>query len=228
MSRVYLVTILVLLFLLILSLTTVRLRLRYRRRGKNDEVALEFSVWRGLFCYKLEIPVIEMKVRKSKTKLRPRQRSLLWPVLRPAFKIKTEVEGKGGRPIAEESKKVRIPGPVRLMRIISDKIRLIMRYKPAIVYLLRRVHLRRFQWKTELGTGDPSQTGFLIGMVWGVKGFLLSLFYRLFSPGGARPVVAVTPSFDKACFNILLDCVFEVRIGYIILTGFKALILRFK
>lgn len=227
MSWFYPVIILLIIFLLILSLTTVRLRLKYLRRGKDDEFALEVSVWRGILCYKLEIPVIEMKEKKIKPKVRPGFRRLLWPVLRPAFKIKAEVEGRGGRPIAEEKKKIRIPGPAGLIRMITDKIRLLIRYKPVIVYLLRRVHLRRFQWRTEIGTGDPSQTGFLTGTVWGVKGFLLSFIYRLLHPGGARPVVSVTPSFEEACFTTMLDCVFEVRIGYVIVTGFKALILRF-
>lgn len=225
-SRVDLVIMLVAVFLLALSLTPLKLRLRYRRRGKDDEVALEFSIWRGLFCYKLEIPVIKMEKRKLKPNLRPR--SLLWPILRPAFKIKTEIKGKGGRTITEEKKKVRVPGPARLMSILLDTIRRVKKYYPAIVYLLGRVHLRRFQWRTELGTGDPAQTGFLVGMAWGMKGVLLTFFYRFFSPGGAKPIVAVTPNFEKACFNTLLDCIFEVRIGYIMLTGFKTLFLRFK
>lgn len=228
MSRIYLLTLLAALFLLVLSLTRLRLRLYYRRRGKDDEVALEFSIWRGLLCYKLEIPVVEMKVKKAKPKPRPLHRPLFWPVPRPVFKIKTEVEGKGGRPITEEKKKIRVPGPVRMMKIISNYILLVKKYKTAIVYLLSRVHLLRFHWKTELGTGDPAQTGFLTGLAWGVKGFILTAVYRLLSPGGARPSVAVTPNFEKACFSTTLDCIFEVRIGYIISTGFKALIIKFK
>lgn len=225
-GRAYLVIILVAVFLLALALTPVRLRLRYRRRGKDDEVALEFSIWRGLLCYKLEIPVIKMEKRKLKPNSRPGP--LLWPILRPAFKIKTEIEGKGGRPITEEKKKYRVPGPARMMSILLDTIRRVKKYYPAIIYLLGRVHLRRFQWRTEIGTGDPAPTGFLVGMAWGMKGVLLTYFYRFFLPGGARPLVAVAPSFEKACFNTTLDCIFEVRIGYIMLTGFKALFLRFN
>jgi len=225
-SRVYLVIILAAIFLLILSLTPVKLRLRYRRRGKDDEVALAFSFWHGLFCYKLEVPVIKMEKRKLKPNLRPWL--LRWPVLRPAFKIKTAIKGKGRRTITEEKKKFHVPGPARLMSILLDMLRRVKKYYPAIIYLLGRVHLRHFQWRTELGTGDPAPTGIIVGMSWGMKGLLLSFLYRYFSPGGAKPIVAVTPNFEKACFNTLLDCIFEVRIGYIMLTGFKALFLRFN
>lgn len=228
MSRFYLVIMLVAMLLLILSLTTVRLRLKYQRRGKDDEFALEFSLWRGIVFYRLEIPVVEMKEVKPESTLRPRFKHLQWLVPRPAFKIKTEIEGKRGEPIVDEKKKICIPGPAKLIEMVSDTINKVKKYKPAMIYLLRRVHLRRLHWKTNMGAGDPSHTGFLIGLVWGVKGLLLTFVYRLLSPGGVRPVVVVTPNFENACFNTMLDCIFEVRIGYIIVTGFKALFLRFK
>jgi hypothetical protein len=228
MSWFYLVITLVAAFLLILSLTTLRLRLKYRRRGKDDQLALEFSFWYGIIFYKLEIPVVEMNGIKAKPAARPGNMPLRWLAPRPAFKIKTEIEGKEGQPIAEEKKKVPIPGPVRLIEIVFDTLYKIKKYMPVMIYLLRRVHLRRLHWKTDLGAGDPSHTGFLTGLAWGVKGLLLTLVYRLLSPGGARPVVVVTPKFENACFSTMLDCIFEVKIGYIIVTGFKTMFLRFK
>jgi len=227
-SRVYFLTVLAGLLLLFLSLTRLRLRLYYRRRGRDDEFSLEFSIWRGLLCYKLEVPVVKMKVKTPGRKKRTRPRPLSRLAPRPVFKIKTEVEGEGGRPIAEEKKQVRVPGPLRLLGILTNSIRLVKRYRSAIVFLLRRVHLRRLQWRTEFGAGDPAQTGFLAGTVWGIKSFLLTVIHRLFASGGARPVVSVAPDFEKARFGATLDCIFEVRIGYIILAGFKALLIKLK
>ncbi|MCL6560870.1 MAG: DUF2953 domain-containing protein, partial [Firmicutes bacterium] len=157
--------------------------------------------------------------------LKPRVKSHFWPVPRPVFKIKTEVEGKGGRPVA--GKKTDLD-PVQLLGMAAKTMRLMKKYYPALVSLMARIHLRRFLWKTEMGSGDPALTGFLVGTAWGVKTFLLTLFYRMIHPGAARPSLGVAPNFEKTCFNTTLDCIFEVRIGHIIVTGFKAIILWFK
>lgn len=229
MGRAYLLIILAVIFLLILSLSKITLRLRYHRRGKDDNLVLDFSLWRGLFNYKFEIPFVKMQAGEVKTtKKGPGLGSFLRPVLRPAFKFRAEVEGKTGRLIAEKKKKVPVPSPAKLIDMFVNAIRQFKKYYPVVVFLFERVKLRRFQWQTEIGTGEPSQTGVLVGTAWGLKGFLLSLAYRLFSTGGTKPVIYVSPNFEKACFNTFLDCIFEVRIGYIILTGFKALIVRFK
>lgn len=228
MGWFYLVMILAAVLLLILSLSKVRLRLRYRRQGKDDEFALECYLWGGLLFYKLEIPVVKMEKTKPKPRQKPRPLPLFWPVPRPAFKIRSELEGRGGRPIAEDKKEVRVPAPARFLKVAINVLRQAKRYHTAIMYLLGRVHLRDFRWETEVGTGDPSLTGFSTGLAWGLKGSLLTFVYRLLAPGGNRPVVAVTPNFEKACLNTALDCIFEIRIGYAILTGFKAIILRSK
>lgn len=228
MGRAYLLVILAVIFLLILSLTKITLRLRYRKLGKDDHFALEFSLWRGLIHYKLEIPFIKVQaVAEEKIRRKISPASLLRPVLRPAFKIRAELEGKGGRPIAEEKKKVFVPGPARLFNSFFNALRKFKKYYPVVLFMFERVKLSRFHWQTEIGTGEPSQTGILVGTAWGLKGFLLSLIYRLFAPG-VRPVINIAPSYEKVCFNTFLDCIFEVRIGHIILTGFKMLIVRFK
>ncbi len=232
MSRAFLAIILVTVLLLVLSLTKITLRLRYQRKEKDDELALEFSLWRGILFYKLEIPVAEVKVEKPRSKPKPERRRsvkpLFWPVLRPAFKIRAEVEQKDGGPVAEKEKEIPVHGPAKYVKILFNNIFQVRKYYPAFVYLTGRTQLRRFQWRTEIGTGEPCLTGIINGIAWGLKGFVLTFISRLFSPGGAKPFVAVAPDFQRVCFNTFLDCIFEVRIGYIILTGFKALAIKFK
>lgn len=225
MSKVFaLIISVIILFLLILSLTKIKLRVLYRKQGKNDRLSLEMFIWRGLFSYKLEIPVVEMRnTRPGKA-----PGSLFKLIPRPAFKVNIELEEKDGRLIAGEKKQISIPGPVRLVTILINIIRLTKRYGPVILQLFRRIHLRRFQWRTRLGTGDPSHTGFITGLAWGLKGALVSVLYRLFASGGTKPFYKVVPDFENACFSTVFDCIFEVRVGYIMLTGFKALLVRLK
>jgi hypothetical protein len=110
-GRVFLPFILASVFLLVIFLTKITLRLSYRKQGRDDHFALGFSLWRGLIRYKLEVPVIKMQAydqepKKERQGLKP----LLWP--RPAYKIKAEIEGKGGRLLSQEKKKFSIPKPL--------------------------------------------------------------------------------------------------------------------
>ncbi|MFX4260923.1 DUF2953 domain-containing protein [Pelotomaculum propionicicum] len=227
MGRAFLPVILASIFLLVIFLTKITLRLSYRKQGKDDHFAFGFSLWRGLIHYKLEIPVIKMQdYDKEPKKERQWLKPLLWP--RPAFKIKAEIEGKSGRLLSEEKKKVRIPGPAKLLNILYNAILKVKKYYPVILYLIRHIKVRRFHWRTEIGVGEPSQTGILAGTAWGLKGFVLSWVYHMLAAGVSNPVINVTPNFKKACFNTNLDCIFEIRIGYIIFTSFKALVIRLK
>ena len=227
MGGIYLAVILTAIFLLVIFLTKITLRLSYRRQGKDDHFALGFSLWRGLIQYKLEIPVMEMQAfdqgaGKKRTSSRPSLR------LRPAFKIKAEIEGKDDRPLSEEKKQVPFPAPARMLDNLRRAISMLKKYYPVILYLFRHVKMRRFHWQTEIGGADPSQTGLLAGAAWGIKGFVLSGAYHMFAAGETRPVINVAPNFKKACFNTNVDCIFEVRIGYIIITSFKALVIKLK
>ncbi len=216
MSKVYLAIIFFTALLLILSLSKAKLRLRYQRKGKDDEFAVEFSLWRGLLRSKFEVPVVKIKKSGLRPESRPESRRLVQRVLRPAFKIRAQLEGEGGRPIIEVKKGIHVPGPARMLAILSGQIRYYRRYKPALYYLLGRISLRRLHWSTELGTGDPAQTGVLTGALWGLKGFLLSFLY------------AIRPCFEKTCLNTNIDCILEVRLGYLFFTGIKAIFLRIR
>ncbi|BAF59421.1 hypothetical membrane protein [Pelotomaculum thermopropionicum SI] len=226
MTGVYIAAVLTVFFLTGLFMTVVRLCLHYERRGRDDEMALELSVWRGLLSYRLKIPVAEVK----KPEIRPVTRfgPLLRAVPRPVFKIMAELSGRSGRPLAKEKRTVAVPGPAKIITSLCQNLSLLKRYGPAIKYLLKRVRLRRFRWLTEIGARDPARSGVITGLAWAAKGYLLPLICRLFSPGGARPQFAVRPSFEKPCFNSVLDCIFEVRIGHIIFAGFKALAIKMK
>jgi len=226
-SRLYLVIVLLTVLLLILSLSRIRLRLRYRRKGRDDEFAVELFLWGGLLGSRFEIPFIKIKRPEFRAKA-PGAGRLVRRVLRPAFKIRAQLEGKDGRPVLEEKKKIPLPGPVRMMGVLIKQINLYRRYKPALYYLLGRTHLHRLDWHTELGTGEPDRTGVLTGALWGIKGSLLSYFYALLAPGGVQPHLTIRPSFERACFNVSIDCILEFRLGYLFCTGLKAIVLKIR
>ncbi len=227
MGRAYLLVIIATIFLLVIFLTNITMRLRYRKQGRNDHFALDLTLWRGFIHYKLEIPVMKTQaLDKQQKKKQPGLRPLLWP--QPAYKIQTEIRGKGDRLIAKEKKRFQLTGVANLFNILYWAILKIKKYYPVVRYLLKHIKLRRFCWCTEIGMAEPSQTGILTGTAWGLKGFVFSYVYRMFTAGEANPVINVKPNFKTACFNTSLDCIFEVRFGYIIFTRLNALAIRLK
>ncbi len=225
MNRLYLLMVFLTVFWLILYLTPLRLRLRYRRKGRNDEFSMELFLWGSLSVYRFEIPFIKLKKPGLKAAV-PGPGTPVLRVLRPAFKIRTRLGKKNGRPIVEE--KTNIPGLSRMMSALIKQIRLHRRYRPALYPLLRKTSLRRLDWQTELGTGEPAWTGFLIGALWGIKGLLLSYFYALLAPGGKRPRLAIRPSFAGACFNVSIDCILEFRLAYLFFAWLRTIVLKIR
>lgn len=226
MGRIQLIVILVGIFLLLLSLTSLKMRLQYRRQGSDDRFSLELSLWRGLIFYKLVVPVVKTELKSNFRLWRlPR----LWSrVLRPAFKIEAKVTGKNDLDPVEKIKDKEVLSLTRILYMIKKGKWFFANYMPAIRYLLGSVHLRRLQWTTEFGMDEPHITGFLVGLAGGVKGLLLSRLYRSVHDGAAKPTVVITPKFEEPCFATRIDCQFDVKIGYVFLTGLKFVHLRLK
>ncbi|OPZ71406.1 MAG: hypothetical protein BWY80_01334 [Firmicutes bacterium ADurb.Bin456] len=147
-------------------------------------------------------------------------------MLRPAFKIRTLKGKKDGRPVVEEKKN--IPGVSRMMSALVKQIRLHRRYRAALYPLLRKTSLRRLDWQTELGTGEPAWTGVLTGALWGLKGLVLSYFYKLLTPGGKQPRLAIRPSFVKTCFKVSIDCTLEFRLVYLFFACLRTMVLKIR
>jgi hypothetical protein len=205
-----LIAILSLIFLLILLLLTrIRVQVHYLREGKDDELALHFSILRGLIRFRLELPVIKF---------------LAGRFLRPAVKIKAELTGGKDRLLAEKKEVMPLP-PLRQLLLLFREVRW---YRPAAIYLFSRVLIRRFYWRSVIGLVNPAQTAVAFGLLWGLKGFFLSAAYPHFAPGRPKPEIIIIPSFQKPVINTTLDCIFEVRASHILVTGFFIFRLRLK
>ena|GEM_PF-807127 len=206
--------------------TKIRLQIKFNRAGDENHLSLAVSVWRGIVVYRLEVPPVKAGVDCVKN----RRDVLKSPSFRtapgPAFKIGAGSAGERSQQAAIKKNRGRYTGISGKTGFLLRSACFVRKYKPAIAYLLRRVELRCFQWKTEIGAGDPSRTGLLSGMAWGLKGLALNFLYRLLSPAGCRPVLAVLPAFGKTCFNTSLDCALEVRVRHIFLAGCKLLALK--
>jgi len=93
------------------------------------------------------------------------------------------------------------------------------------LWLIEHIKCTRFVWKTKLGTGDAAVTGLGGGLLWGIKGFLLSLLQRTVDWQDCKTEIEVIPVFDGETIKSEVDCIFSLRTGYIIIACFRLLLL---
>ena len=91
---------------------------------------------------------------------------------------------------------------------------------PALLFLLRRTELHQVHWCTRIGLFDAAQTGLAVGYLWGIKGFLLGLLYRLSSPF-CLPVLVITPDFLQPFFAMRFESTMSIRLVYILFAGIR-------
>ncbi|HEY8464166.1 MAG TPA: DUF2953 domain-containing protein [Bacillota bacterium] len=86
-------------------------------------------------------------------------------------------------------------------------------------HLENRGYFQSLQWSTQIGTGDSAQTAVLSGLLWAVKttvtGWLQDK-YRFVK----QPEVMVYSDYETAGLNMAFNCIFRVKLGYIIIAAF--------
>ncbi|WP_028400795.1 DUF2953 domain-containing protein [Ectobacillus panaciterrae] len=85
---------------------------------------------------------------------------------------------------------------------------------------LRKVKVKKFLWRSHLGTGDAASTGILAGYVWSVKGMvtgLISHYMKLVK----TPELDVVPVFQGKITTTELECMISFRVGQALLAGLK-------
>jgi hypothetical protein len=90
--------------------------------------------------------------------------------------------------------------------------------------LERRGKFQRFFWSTRFGIGEPALTAGLYGLLWALKATLTGIICRT-SRFRNKPILQIVPDFKQARFDMVFDCIFSVKLGYIIIA---ALIVRYR
>lgn len=184
-----------------LAVLPVEFRIRYGREGEEDLLRLDLHIWPGI-SYGFKFVMIDFSSTVISSVLRFRGEFL-----------------KGGK--RSEFRKTyslaELSGAIKHMQTLTHLYKTV---KPALGYMLSRVTLVKFSWKTGLGAGDPYYTGLAAALAWSLEGFFTTaLCSRLKTTG--PPFFAVIPDFNRQCLDIRLDCILKTRTGYIIFTGMR-------
>jgi len=188
----------IVLVLVLVPLSRIRVHLKFTRRGEDDRISMVVA-WLKYLRYTLDVPLVDLLVRSH-----------------PAVRFKTKrglsQTVPGGKP--EET--------MVTLDYLFDVYRRYGDYLFALFYLAGRTRISRFRWYTEIGTGEVHHTGVAVGIAWAAKITLVTALFALSAPG-TRPELAVFPNYEHRRFRTFLDCIFDVRIGHIMMTGMKAL-----
>lgn len=81
---------------------------------------------------------------------------------------------------------------------------------------------RAFTWKTKIGLGDAAATALVAGLLWCIKGGVMT-FLGPYIHFHRAPELEVIPDFYQTDVAIRLHCIFRVNVGHIIIVGIRNL-----
>jgi hypothetical protein len=79
----------------------------------------------------------------------------------------------------------------------------------------------RFIWVTRLGTRGITYTSIIYGLLWGLKLGLFNTLHRHYK-FKQKPEIKVFYNFQQSQWDTLFDCIFRVKLGYIIIVALMA------
>lgn len=200
---------LLILLMIITMFFRIKFDVKYSRKKADDLLRVEMTALKGLVRYKAEVPVVDL------------DRYFLEPIL----KIEADIEGVVTHPIEDKGMLVKIPLVSEILQklptYIKDGLRYYRTYRSALKGLLKSIRCHHLSWSTQIGFDDPANTGIAAGLLWGAKGFFYRVFKSSIGDMTTAPRFNVTPSFTGPCLKLDFHCIFDMRIGHIILAGLK-------
>ncbi len=172
--------------LILFSMTYLKINFIFHRLNEDDNIQINLSFLFDMIKLKYKIPYADIILSKKKA---------------PAIKV-----GK-----AEKGHK-KLKGIVDLKGLTENY----KKYRKAIVFLSSKAHVEYIKWHTELGAGDAAITAIAVGLLYGIKGNILSF---LFKPENAD--ISVKPNYSKPIFEIDFNCIIKIKIANIIIAGIK-------
>lgn len=202
----------------VVSRLVIYIDFRYYRAGSDDSLEVDIFLFNKVLLYRMKVPLIKMI----------NDDGVPW--------IETKVITKDGMETADTKREQRFTRnalrlylfhPRRLWHMLKA-FRYYMRiYRRFMIKLVESITCERFYWKTTYGSEDADVTGYMVGMLWAVKGTTVTGLKRRF-PFSSEPVVKVKPIFGKSCFEVNFRCIFSLRLGKVINASTAIFILKRK
>lgn len=191
------ITIIILILLIIIS--SVKVNILVLKENKDSKIIIKVKLLYGLIRFKKELGAFEV------TKTNKENDEDL------KIKIKSDFWSKH-------------EGYTDFINIekIGDTVNTIRDYRDVIDYSIERTNFHRLFWKTEVGLDDAALTGVVAGII----NIFKSNLFAILNSRKNRPKsihFKITPNFNRQVLKTDIDCIFTIKIGYIIIAGLKYL-----
>ncbi len=198
--------IIIIIFIIISSSITIHVELL--KNNHNDEIIIELKALFGLIKLKREYPLISLKIDEE-----------------VALEISEETEGNFKKGIInEKNKKIELDN---LVDKISSSMNLFKRYKGVGDYAIKKISWKTLMWETEVGFEDAAATGLIVGLINILKTNVF-VYIKNNEIGFKKISLNAIPNFNSKIIKITLNCIFRIKVGYIIIAGLKFLKIRLK
>lgn len=184
----------------------IYITLTYRRDGSNDDLVVDVYLFKTLLVYKMQIPAIEIiSIKDSywiQSKIKAGQSQEQTQSIREQRFVRKTINFY-----------ITHPGRIRyIFRLFRYCARLYSRLMGNVITFL---YCEQLKWKTSYGSGDAAITGIVSGMLWTIKGLMITRFKKrvIFTK---KPIINVNPIFGADHFKVDFQCIFSIRLGNVI------------
>jgi hypothetical protein len=188
--------------IVLFAFVPVQVHVRYSRIREDDHIYVRV---RALFItYTIEMPTAKLIAKVHSGEL------LNWTIARG---LQTREKKRGSFTLTLEKIE-------KIKKLWYFSLENIYGYKTWLRRTLRIVKVEEFRWQTEMGIGDAAVTGTLIGLLWSVKGAVLSLISNFFTLN-TQPRIDVRPRFHETVFITNVSCIFKFWVGQAMFAGIR-------
>ncbi len=193
------------LFICLLLTIPLQCRMRYRRVNQDDAMTIDLTGLLGLWNYTLDIPMFDWR----------------WALI-PHLRLETATpQATGGKKSANKEIKPHGFKVQAVTRLLNRAFIALQRLRRVKAWFYRGVRCLKLSANIEVGFRDAALTGIAVGGLWSIIGYYLGKLHTSITFQIDKPEVVVRPSFQRACVNADIDCIFKLRLGHIIIAGLK-------
>lgn len=178
---------------------------RYIRNEKEDHLVISMKAMCGLWKFSMTLPAFQLKWDEG-----------------PELEIEQKTEPGTGSTI-QGKHRVRFSfwREGFFYRLWPQIPGMLLKLEKIKHYFYRGIHCTSLNWHLEIGFPDPVKTALVTGSLWAITGSFLARLYRQVTMDTDHPHIEIIPQFQKPGFSCELHCIFNLRMGHIIIAGLK-------
>lgn len=183
--------------------------LRYTRSDEQDHLVISLKALHGLWNFSMILPTFQFEWDEG-----------------PQLKVDQKTQsGTGSINKAKRQVRFRFWRQSFFYRLFPKISGILSELQKVHVKFNRGIHCTFLKCHIGVGFHDPVKTALVVGSLWGIVYSSLARFYRQVTMDTDHPEVQIIPQFQNPGFSCEIRCIFNLRMGHIIIAGLKLLLI---